>query len=154
MSMMRPDSLRVLWLALVLTFLSPGCKSTPDTPSTRLASVVIAHHPMAEVEAATEKVFKDQGYAVARHKFGEFVFEKEGTSMNTLVYGDWSPKKVWVRVKLFLRELPPAQEILVECDVYMVGEHGDARFEEEHKLTHLHRSRYQEVLDQIGQNLK
>ena len=74
--------------------------------------------------------------------------------MNTLVYGDWSKKKVWIRVKVFLRELQPSMEVLLECDAYMVSEHGDKRFEEEHKLTSLHRGRYQDLLNEVSKKLK
>ena len=74
--------------------------------------------------------------------------------MNTLVYGDWSEKKVWVRVKVFLRELVSSNEVLLECDAYMVTEHGDKRFEEEHKLTRMHRGRYQDLLNEVSKKLK
>jgi hypothetical protein len=85
---------------------------------------------------------------------GRLVFEKEGTGMNTLVYGDWSPGKVWIRVKVFLHDLSSAQQVLLECDAYMVGQRGDPHFEEEHKLTSIHRGRYQDLLDEISRRLK
>ncbi len=110
---------------------------------------------MGRIESTAELVFKDKGFAVAHHTPGTFVFEKKGTSMNTLVYGDWSPDSVWVRVKLFVRELPPSPEVLVECNAYMVsGDHGDIRFEEEHKLTRMHRGKYQDLLEEISKRLQ
>ena len=142
-----------LLLVLQLALSTVGCKSSPRTPSTRLAAIIVTNKPVSEIEAATQSVFKDQGYITSRHLLGDFVFEKQGTGMNTLVYGDWSEKAVWVRVKLSIRRLA-AQQHLVECDAYMVNDHGDARFEEEHKLTRMHRGRYQELLEQIGQRLR
>src|SRR5215813_14860577 len=138
---------------LLLPFLllaSAGCRSHPDTPSTRLASVLITNHPVVEVEAATEAVFTEHGYQTIRSKSSHLVFEKEGTGMNTLVYGNWSPKKVWVRVKVDADYLSSLQQVLLECDAFMVAEHGDQHFEEEHKLTAVHRGRFQDLLDEIS----
>ena len=131
-----------------------GCRSHPDTPSTRLASVLITNHPVVEVEAATEAVFTDHGYQKIPSKTGQLVFEKEGTGMNTLVYGDWSSKKVWVRVKLYTHYLSSVQQVLLDCDAFMVAEHGDQHFEEEHKLTTVHRARFQDLLDEVSKRLK
>jgi hypothetical protein len=153
---MSPVGYRTAWLCLLVPFLAPmfsGCRSPQSTPSTLLASVVIKERPSAQVEAVTRAVFEDHGYLCARRKPGEFVFEQEGTGMNTLVYGDWSSKKVWVRVKVFLRELAPAQQLLVECDAYMVIDRGDAHFEEERKLTRVHRGRYQDLLNEVSKRV-
>jgi len=109
---------------------------------------------MLQVEAATQAVFKENGYLGTRRPTGEFVFEKEGSSMNTFVYGDWSSEKVWVRVKVFLRELTTPQQVLLECDAYMVAGRGDPRFEDEHKLTGMHRGPYQDLLEKVNQRLK
>jgi hypothetical protein len=142
-----------LSLALQLLFITAGCQSPPGTSSNRLAAIVVNDKPMAQIEDATQSVFREHGYAVAHHLSGDFVFEKKGTEANTLVYGDWSEKGVWVRVKLYIRRLGATQQFLVECDVYMVNDHGDVRFEEEHKLTRMHRSKYQKLLEEIGLRL-
>ena len=131
-----------------------GCRTHPNTPSSRLASILITNRPVAQVEAVTEAVFKEHSYQTTRSKASELIFEKEGTGMNTLVYGDWSSKKVWVRVKVYLHELSSVDQVLLDCDAYMVGEHGDLHFEEEHKLTSVHRGRFQDLLDEVSQRLK
>jgi hypothetical protein len=131
-----------------------GCRSHPATPSSRLASVLITNHPVMQVETATEEVFTQHGYQTGRSKTSRLVFEKEGTGMNTLVYGDWSTKKVWVRVKVYVHDLTSVQQVLLECDAFMVAEHGDPHFEEEHKLTGVHRGRFQDLLDEVSQRLK
>src|SRR5437899_9843293 len=99
-----------------------GCRSHPSTSSSRLASVLITNHPVIQVEAVTEAVFREHGYQTIRPKTSQLAFEKEGTMMNTVVYGDWSSTKVWVRVKVYLHELTSVQQVLLECDAYMVGE--------------------------------
>ncbi len=149
--------LLVLRLAVLLTGLAglaAGCHSHPSTSSSRLASVIITNAPLAQVEMVTRSVFMEHGYQIAKAKPTALVFEKEGTGMNTLVYGDWSSKKVWLRVKVYLHELSAVQQVLLECDAFMVGEHGDIHFEEEHKLTRVHRGRFQDLLDEVSRRLK
>src|SRR5215831_17715936 len=102
-----------LFLVLQLVVITTGCKST-GTPSNRLAAIVVTNRPLAEIEDATQTVFREHGYMAAHHLPGEFVFEKKGTEANTLVYGDWSEKGVWVRVKLSIRRLGATQQFVVE----------------------------------------
>jgi hypothetical protein len=115
---------------------------------------LITNQPAVLVEAETETVFKQHGYQASRSKTSELVFEKEGTDMDTLVYGDWSPKKVWVRVKVHVYDLSSVQQVLLECDAFMVVDHGDTHFEEEHELTSVRRGRFQDLLDEVSQRLR
>lgn len=153
-TMGRLQALLIPLSALVLLPLVPGCHSSKGQSSPHLASVTISDRSFSQVEDVTRAVFQDHQYLGLRTRPGEFVFEKQGTGMNNLVYGDWSTKKVWVRVKVYMRELDPSKQVLVECDAYMVTERGDLRFEEEHKLTWVHRGHYQELLDEISKRLK
>lgn len=143
-----------LGLSLQLLSLTTGCQSPAGGKSDRLAAIVVTNRPMSEIEDVTQTVFKENGYQVARHVLGNIVFEKKGTEGNNMVYGDWSENPVWVRIKVFVRRLGSTPQFLVDCDVFMVNDHGDVRFEEEHKLTRMHRSKYQKLLDDIGQRLK
>jgi hypothetical protein len=36
----------------------------------------------------------------------------------------------------------------------MVAEHGDTHFEQEHKLTSIHRGHFQDLLDEVSQRLR
>lgn len=146
---------RGLWF-LVLPLIWLGCQSHPGPggSSGHLASVLITNQPSLRVEQMTRAVFTAHDYKTARPKTGELMFEKEGTGMNSFVYGDWTGKKVWVRAKVFIKEIAASQQVLLACDGYMVVDHGDAHFEEEHKLTGMHRGRFQELLDEINQRLK
>jgi hypothetical protein len=143
----------VLLVAGLLILISVGCSSTKAPHSEHLAAVVIKDKSPAQIEEAILSVFKQQGYIGGRVRQGVFEFEMQGTGMNTLAYGDWSNKKVWVRVKVLLGEQGTGQQSLLECDAYMVNEHGDKRFEEEHKLTWVHRGKYQDLLEQIKKSL-
>ena len=143
-------SIRLCPLGLCLLVAASGCQSThSSTPSTRLASVIIEDRSMAQIESATQGVFQGHAYQAARSGSADFVFEKAGTSMDTLMYGDWTPGAVWVRVKVYLRQLGSPNEILLECDAFMVNNHGDTRFEEEHKLSKMRRGPYQDLLEEV-----
>ena len=127
-----------------------GCQSPHNsTPSSRLASVIIKDRSPGQLEAATQGIFQGHAYQVARGGPAESVFEKEGSNMNTLMHGDWSPGKVWVRVKVYIRELSAPNELLLECDAFMVNNHGDVRFEEEYKLSKMRRGAYQDLLEEV-----
>lgn len=145
-------------LPLVMLLFLAACtstsESTGDRRSSRLASVVIKGHSLAEVTLATQRVFSENGYEKAAVKSTDLAFEKPSSRMNTLVYGDWSGKAVWVRVKVYFRELGSPNEVLLDCDAYRLLGRGDPRFEEEHKLTKLHRGTYQELLDKVSRRLE
>ncbi len=152
--MLESGRTRLFLRASGLVLFLAGCTSPHSTSSPYLAAVIIRDKPIPQIEAATKAVFESEGYQARRVRVGEFVFDKEGTGMNTLVYGDWSTKKVWVRVKVFIHDLKPEPQIRLACDAFMVGEHGDTRFEEEHKLTRIHRGHYQDLLEKVIQGLK
>src|SRR5947207_2599450 len=112
---------RLVWI-LFLPLIWLGCQTHPSNPSGHLAWVVITNQPMTRVEQITRAVFAAHEYQIARPKQGQLVFEKEGTGMNTLVYGDWSSKKVWIRAKVFTQD--SSAQVLLACDGYVVVDHG------------------------------
>ena len=135
-----------------------GCASTSEpangSHSSRLASAVIKGHTVRDVSLATERVFIENGYEKAAVKSADLAFEKPSSRMDTLVYGDWSGKSVWVRVKVYVRELGSPDTVRLDCDAFRLLGRGDPRFEEEHKLTKLHRGTYQELLDKVNRRLQ
>jgi len=150
---MRIGAFCFLVLAFALTPMITGCKSSGATGSKRLASVIIENRSREEIDTTVRAVFEEDNYLGIRQAPDAFMFEKKGTSMNKVVYGDWSDKPVWIRVKLGIHDLKKGQT-LVDCDVYMVQDRGDAVFEEQHKLSWLKRGPYQKLLDQIKERLK
>jgi hypothetical protein len=142
-----------LAIAFCLAVISFGCKSTPNTPSNRLASVVIKNRTPEEIETAIRTVFEKHDYELSpRHDRQVIVFEKKGTFMNGLVYGDWYSGGVWERVNVYLGQLEPGQ-VLVDCDVYMVQEHDDPFFQSERKTYKTRRHLYQKILDEVAKEL-
>lgn len=81
------------------------------------------------------------------------VFEKKGTFMNGLVYGDWYSGGVWDRVKVYVAEIGPGN-MLVDCDAFMVQEHDDPFFQSERKPYKTRRHLYQKLLDEVAVDLK
>ena len=145
---------RCIAIGLLLALTSFGCKSTPQTPSNRLASVVIKERTPSEIEAAIRTVFEKHDFDISpRRTGGVMVFEKKGTFMNGLVYGDWYSGGVWDRVNVYLSEIGPGS-ILVDCDAYMVQEHDDPFFQSERKPYKTRRHLYQKLLDEVAAELK
>jgi hypothetical protein len=142
-----------LVLGLLLALFGVGCKSTPKTSSNRLASVVIKDRTSEEIETAIRNVFEKHDYELsARRDGGAMIFEKKGTVMNGLVYGDWYSGGVWERVKVYHGELEPKRTLL-DCDAYMVQEHDDPFFQSERKPYKSRRHLYQELLDEVVKEL-
>jgi len=138
-----------LSMALVLT----GCKSTPRTPSNRLASVVITNRSPDEIEAATRIIFEKHAYELLRRRDGDpLVFEKQGTFMNGLFYGDWYSGGVWERVRVYHIDMEPGATLL-DCDAYMVQEHDDPFFQSERKPYKSRRHVYQKILEEVAREL-
>lgn len=130
-----------------------ACQSPHGSPSPYLAAITVTNRTLTQVETATYASFKEQGFRAYRQAQGEFLFEREGTSMNNVVYGDWSMKRPWERIKVYIKESLPGQRVRVGCNAYMVREHGDPRFEEEQKLSRLHRGHYEDLLEKVYQLL-
>jgi hypothetical protein len=150
---MRRFASPLMVMALCLTFFLTGCKSTPQTPSNRLASVVIKDRTPDEIEAATRTVFEKHDYDLSpRRDGGAMVFEKKGTFMNGLVYGDWYSGGVWERVKVYHIDMEPGRT-LVDCDAYMVQEHDDPFFQSERKPYTSRRHVYQKLLEEVAREL-
>ena len=142
----------LVWLVPWIAVLTLGCQSPHGWTSNRMASVMIKNHSREEITTATKDVFREHSYQTLRNGPDEYVFEKKGSGMNTLVYGDLTGQPVWVRVKVALHEQNPS-ETLVECDAYIVQGHGNSFFEEERKLPNYGSGPYQELLDQIKMRL-
>jgi hypothetical protein len=151
-----PRSKRARFLAGVFLLLiccgSWGCRSTQEGSPSAFASVIIKERPLTEIRDVTCKVFEKHGYMnVTAGKKLDFIFEKEGTKMNTLTYGGWMGK-IWVRVKVYV-EPEAGDAYLLRCDAYMVADHGDPFVEEEHKLTRMKRGTYQDLMAEIKATL-
>lgn len=147
-----PGLAGLLLLAAFAALIASGCKSsTADTQFT--VSVTITNHTLLEIETATAAVFQQQGYYGEHTGPGEFVFEKVGTSMENLTYGNWMGGGLWIRVVISTHSQDAARTLL-GCDAYQVLNHGDRILEEATKMSKRRHRQYKELLQQVAARLK
>jgi hypothetical protein len=137
-------------IAITAAWLAAGC-STPRNGSQRLASIIVDNRSPEQIEASLVKVYESHGYSLKR-KDDELVFEKPGTVMNTLAYGDWYNGGVWERIEVFQREIGPGRT-LVDCDDYMVQEPEDPFFQKVRQVHKTRRRNCQKLLDAVSHDL-
>jgi hypothetical protein len=142
----------LLPLGLAAAILATGCRSPNGAVSNRMASIIVTNRSSEQVEAAVKAVFEKHAYETGRSEEDELVFEKHGTFMNGLVYGDWYSGGVWERIKVYQRELRPT-ETVVECDAYMVQEREDPLFQKEKKEYKTRKGHCQKLLKEVAKDL-
>jgi hypothetical protein len=143
----------VFLLALAAMVLTTGCQTTKSSVSNLMASIVVTNTPAERIEAAVNEVFTKHSFEEARAKEDELVFQRPGSLMSGLIYGDWYSGGVWERVKIYLRELDPARTV-VECDGYMVQQHEDPLFQKEKRQYKTKKGHLQDLLNEVAQELK
>jgi hypothetical protein len=135
-----------------LVLLGTGCHSTSKDPSTRAAFVVITNQPRTAIEAATKTVFQSHGFDVEKPAAGAQVFIRKSSAMSSFFYGSWYDGAVWMRAKVYQKELEPGQ-ILLDCDVYRVQSEDDPLFQTEQKVSG-HKGAYQDLLNEVAKTLQ
>lgn len=144
------------WLPLAAVvmlgaWVEAGCRSPQGPGHESLAAVVISGPTPLETARAVSEVFQTAGYKplpLADNKDMRLVFDKPAGAIATVLYGDWSPNKVWSRVKIRIIGLDEGRQ-LVTCDLCRVTDHGDAHFEVEHKVSHAKKGPYRDLLNQV-----
>jgi len=149
---MRTGALVVL-LSLAVAVLTVGCRSTKTSVSKRMASIIVTNQSSEQIEAAIGTVFENHAYEEGRSEEDELVFQKPGSFMSGVVYGDWYSGGVWERIKIYRRELDSARTV-VECDGYMVQEHEDPLFQKEKREYGTKKGHLQKLLDEVAAELK
>ena len=133
-----------------------GCRTSNPDAGGSLAWVTVKGHTTLEAARVTSEVFQKAGFVavpIDSNKENKLVFEKEGSAGDLLLYGDWSGKKIWYRIKLNFVTLEHDTEIIT-CDAFRVTDHGDSHFEEERKLTHTKGGTCRELLQQVKAKLE
>jgi hypothetical protein len=128
-----------------------GCHSTGQ-PASSFASTTISGNTPGQIRNAAMAVFREDGYRASQLDPGAMIFEKEGTKMNEIAYGNWlGDIPVWVRVKASVVSYGEMTYRL-QCQAFMVRDRGTGA-EEELALSGLHRGPYQKLLDKVAQRL-
>lgn len=136
---------------MLCAWLGAGCRSPRGPGHESLAAVVISGPRPFETARAVSEIFQQAGYKplpLPDNKDMRLAFEKPAGAMATVLYGDWDSNKVWLRVKVRIAGLEEGR-LLVTCDLYRVTDHGDAHFEAEHKVSHVKKGPYRDLLDQV-----
>ena len=138
--------------AIAAVVLIAGCSTSKPVISNRMASIIVTNSSQEQIEAAARTVFTKHGYEQGKPEDDELVFQKSGSFMSGVVYGDLVSGGVWERIKVYQRDLDPARTV-VECDGYMVQEHDDPLFQNE-KREHGMKGHLQDLLNEVAQELK
>jgi hypothetical protein len=150
-SICRQWLISVLPVTALLALLATACQTTSNDPSNRAAFVVVTNQPRGAIEAATKTVFLSHGFDVEKPKADELVFIRRSSAMSSFFYGSWYDGAVWMRVKVYQKELEPGH-ILLDCDVFRVQEQDDPLFQTEQKVSG-HKAAYQDLLDEVAKHL-
>jgi len=148
------DTLAGLALLLAVCLgggLGAGCSTVGKPISPLLGSVEIRGVPIERIRDVTAEVFHDHGYKVAALGWTTLTFEKEGSLMNDLAYGNWMGSRVRVRVKASLLEVPGGR-CKIECSASLVRNVGEP-VEDEVKVNQLHGHKYQKMLREVAKRL-
>lgn len=138
----------VLWL---LCLLVTGCHSTNQSASS-FASTTITGNTPGQIRDAAVRVFQEDGYQAKRVDPDALLFEKEGSRMDEIAYGNWlGDIPVWVRVKASIVSAGEMTHRL-QCQAFMVRDRGTGA-EEEVALRTMHRGSYQKLMDKVAQRL-
>lgn len=147
----RPWNLASILAVCLAGVLAGGCSSTEKTASARFASVEVQGQPHERVRDVTADVFREHGYLVTRNGWADLVFEREGSAMNNVAYGNWMGKRVWIRVKAAVTD-PSASKCHVKCEAFIIRNRGEA-LEEEIRITKMQGGQYQDLLDEVAMRL-
>ncbi len=147
---MMPRSALLWSLFSVAVAGATGCISSGSSTgaANALASVDIQCSDPFHIASVTRQVFEEAGYITTQHSSSEMLFEIEGSRWQTFNYGDWSGKSVWFRAACSVRYLSLTHRAL-DCWAYLVRERGDARFEEQLRLTALKAGPYKDLLKKV-----
>jgi hypothetical protein len=147
----RLDAAAIMAVIGLAVLLAAGCKTNDKPESAQFASVDIRGRPVDLIRSATADVFHEHGYKAESESLATLVFDKEGSAMNNLAYGNWMGTPVGTRVRL---NFVPIGEysFRIECHAFIVRNKGEV-LEDEITINGIHRGQYQKMLDEIAKRL-
>lgn len=130
--------------AVVLLFLS-GCLST-HPGSSSLAYVDIDTADARSIRDEAVRVLEDDGYGLVGESVGQFVFEREATQRDRVLFGQYGDESLTMRVVVTIE---PRRKggYLVRADAYAVH----SRYED--KVPRVARRPYQALLNRVKASL-
>ncbi len=143
--------MRSLLALCLLALAASACKSTDKPDSAQFASVEIRGHSAQEIRGTTAIVFQEQGYKASSGNYSTLVFERPGSTMNNLAYGNWMGGGIATRVKLNIVNVT-GDLFRIDAHAFLVRNKGEV-LEEEVTISKMHRKPYQKMMDEIGKRL-
>jgi hypothetical protein len=137
---------------LALTF--TGCGTFDKPSAAQFASVLIEGHSAAQIRDVTARYFREQGFNVPVMSRTNVVVEKQGSSGDNVVYGNWmGGEPVWLRIKLTI--VPVHDDLYrLQCLAFHVRDKGSMAFEEEVQVSKMAAHHYRKMLEEIAGRLR
>ena len=150
------SDLELLAVSLALMAIAfTGCH-LGQPASASFASVTLKGKDPGQIRDTAVAVFREEGYRAITTTPGKLVFEKEGTTGNTIsrdgLVAAQAGAVTIVRVRAEVVDLGSGSQRL-QCQAYMVSGAGDSFFEEEHRLANIRSRPYQKLLDEVAKRL-
>jgi hypothetical protein len=128
-----------------------GCSTVGKPVLPVLGSIDIPGVPMTRVSDVTAEVFHDHGYKVGTLGWGPLTFERDGSVMNNVAYGNWMGPRIRERVKVTLTELSGGG-CRIECSATLVRNEGEP-VEDEVTIHKWNGPKYQNLLREVAKRL-
>ena len=150
----RSFGLAGLYLLAGLVLCATGCQSFNSPPTANsLTSAIIRNKTLLQIAAATQSVFASHYFHGGQTAPGKFTFERPGSRMNDLAYSSaMFNETVTVRVVVTINRMT-AYEAIVACNAWLVEAADDPVFEDNHKVRHLRKWPYEQLLKDIQTQL-
>jgi len=138
----------VVLLLGILAIAGVGCQQLKPTTPDIVATLSIRNGSLSAVSNAMDAVFAKREYRGGLTARGQYTYQRPGSTMDKLVYGDWIERKVIIKVVVTVREPDPGL-ISLSCDARLVSAPGDNVFQEDFKVSKSVRKECQEMLNEI-----
>ncbi len=159
--MNRSSGWRGAWLFVLtalVSFLLTGCHTTnnpaaAEASADATAAVQIRGNTPGQISQVATEVFENHGYTRPSKQSGALVFEKPGSKLSNLAYGNWmGDSPIWIRVKLSIVPTGEQQYSLL-CTAYHIRDRGSST-EEQMKVNRVSSGPYQKILDEIAKRFR
>ena len=129
-----------------------GCKTSEKPGSSSHASVTVKGRSDKEIRQVTKVVFGEQGYVLASERAEYMEFQRPGSRSDALKWGGWSGDGVVIRAKVRMTRLAD-DSCLLQLDMFVVRDAGQAVFESESRMLLLDKEPYRHLMNEIGKRL-
>ena len=125
-----------------------GCQTAyqPGGSPGIMASVTVASANSDQIFDAVDHVFNRAGFKLVDVRPNLRVFERPGSQMDNMKYGDWDGTTVMMRAKVSM--VSQGGTVTLECRVVAVRNYGQT-LESENAVWGGYRKEYQSLMDQV-----